>query len=180
MARAAASPIRAAVMFAAVATICVAVGMDILAGEHASHSLTVGLIAAVVAAIRLRLAGSCRGYFASLSGAIVAQPALHAASKLFPAEPDTVAGHAAESSVSVAHVLLAAVVVGVVTGAESLFLLLSAVHPLARLVCLIARPPAPRGPLVLRRRPGATAMVRRFVEADISLRGPPSDSLAAA
>ncbi|RZT85636.1 hypothetical protein EV383_2512 [Pseudonocardia sediminis] len=173
MARAAAAPIRAAVMFAAVATVCVAVGMDILAGEHASHTLTVGLIAGVVAVMRLRLAGSYQGYFASLSGAIVAQPALHAASKLFPPAPETVAGHAAESSVSLAHVLLAALVVAVITGAESLFLLLSSVRPIARLACLITRPAAPRGPIQPRRRPSATAIVRRFVEADVSLRGPP-------
>lgn len=180
MACAATSPVRSAVAIAAVVTVCVAVGMDVLAGEHPSHSATIGIIAAVVAAMRLRLAGNYSGYFSALSGALVAQPALHAATKLLPPSPPALAGHAAETSVSVGHVLLAALVVAAVTGAQGLVVLVAAVHPLARLVCLLVRPPAPSGLFTPLMRVDATPVVRRFVVADVSRRGPPRAALAAA
>lgn len=179
MSWAATSTARAAVRFAAIATVCVAVGMDLLAGEHPWHAATIGLIAVVVAALRVQLAGSYSGYFSALSGALVAQPALHAATKLLPPSPDTAAGHAAESSVSVAHILLAALIVAAVTGAQTLFALLAAAHPLARLVCLLARPPVPSGPAVPLRRADAVPVVRWFLVADVSRRGPPRGALAA-
>ena len=171
---------RAAMRFAALVTVAVAVGMDLLAGEHPLHTVTVGVIAAVVAGMRARCAGRGRGYYAVLSGAIVAQPALHATSKLLPATSDTPFGHLAESSVSLAHVLLAALVVAVVTGADRLFSVLAAVSPVARLLALLVRSPRPRARIVCPRRTVKVPLVRWLVVADVSLRGPPRGGLAAA
>lgn len=64
---------------AAVMTVVVAVAMDILADEHPTHTLVVALAAVSVAAVRIRLAGRFNAILSSMSGALVAQPALHAA-----------------------------------------------------------------------------------------------------
>ncbi|MGH3585149.1 MAG: hypothetical protein ACRDQ0_02405 [Pseudonocardia sp.] len=67
---------------AASATVIAAVSMDVLADEHPSHTAALGLVAVVVAALRLRLGGRHEGVFSAVSGALVAQPALHATSKI--------------------------------------------------------------------------------------------------
>jgi hypothetical protein len=67
---------------AATATVIAAVAMDVLADEHPSHTAALGLVAAVVAALRLRLVGRYEGVFSAVSGALVAQPALHWTSKI--------------------------------------------------------------------------------------------------
>jgi hypothetical protein len=59
-----------------------AVGLDVLADEHPTHTATLGLVALVVAALRLRLAGRYENVLAPVAGALVAQPALHATTKL--------------------------------------------------------------------------------------------------
>jgi len=67
---------------AATVTVIAAVAMDVLADEHPSHTAALGLVAVVVAALRLRLAGRYGRVFSAVSGALVAQPALHATSKI--------------------------------------------------------------------------------------------------
>lgn len=67
---------------AAAASVLAAVAMDILAGEHPSHTAAVAIVAVVVAVLRLTVAGRCAGVFSAVCGALVAQPALHAVSKL--------------------------------------------------------------------------------------------------
>lgn len=171
---------RVAVTVAAVVTVVAAVAMDVLAGEHPVHSATIGLIAVVVAAARVRSAGNHRSYFSSLSGAIVAQPAFHAATKAFPATPETLAGHAAESSVSVAHVLLAALVVAFVSGAEALVLLLNTVDSLAWLLWLLGWPRRRRTTSDAGSYTTAVPGVRRLIAAGVSLRGPPQGEVAIA
>jgi hypothetical protein len=164
---------RAAVAFAAVVTACLAIGMDLLAGEHPVHTATLGFVVAAVAAVRVRLAGRYSGCFSALGGAIVAQPALHAATKLLPAYPDAV-GHTIETSVSVVHVVLTAAVVAVVAGAQGLFLLLAAAYPIARVLLLLVRLPARPRPRPVVRQPAAPAGERLFLVADVSRRGPPA------
>ncbi|TQM09821.1 hypothetical protein [Pseudonocardia kunmingensis] len=67
---------------AAAGTVVAAVAMDLLADEHPSHTAAVGLVAVVVAVLRLTLADRYEGVFSAVSGALVAQPALHATSKI--------------------------------------------------------------------------------------------------
>jgi hypothetical protein len=71
-------PVPVPLAVAAVVTVLAAVLLDIKAAEHPTHTVIVGLAAAVVAVVRLRLAGRFDDVLAAISGAIVAQPALHA------------------------------------------------------------------------------------------------------
>jgi hypothetical protein len=78
---------------AATLTLVAAVAMDVLADEHPSHTAALGLVAAVVAALRLKLTGRYDGVFSAASGALVAQPALYATSKIGgPVGPDDHSG----------------------------------------------------------------------------------------
>lgn len=169
-------PLRAAVGFAAVVTVGAAVGMDLLAGERPLHTATLGLVALVIGLARIRLAGNYSGYFSAVSGAIVAQPALHAAMKLLSPVPDETAGlahHAAETSISFTHVLVAAVIVAAVTGAQQLFLLLAAAVPIGWLLLLV-RVPTPRTPPVPVASAAATPVKRWSLIRVTPLRGPPA------
>jgi hypothetical protein len=62
--------------------VAVAVALDVLADEHPTHTLSLGIVAAVVAVLRLHLAGRHENVLAPVAGALVAQPALHATTKL--------------------------------------------------------------------------------------------------
>lgn len=175
---------RSPTAFAAATTVSVAVGADIVAGGHPWHTMTLGIVASVMAVVRLRLAGRHGELFAATSAALVAQPVLHAATKLFPSTAEnfpTVPGHAAaEASVTVLHVLVAALIVTAVAGAEQLFLLVAAVAPLTRwLGILLYRPPRPRPTVALPPPPAAPAPRWSFV-AHIPSRGPPAALRAAA
>jgi hypothetical protein len=61
--------------------VAAAVALDVLADEHPTHTLSLGIVAAVVAVLRLHLAGH-ENVLAPVAGALVAQPALHATTKL--------------------------------------------------------------------------------------------------
>jgi hypothetical protein len=62
--------------------VAAAVALDVLAEEHPTHTLGLGIVAAVVAALRLYLAGRHETVLAPVAGALVAQPALHATTKI--------------------------------------------------------------------------------------------------
>jgi hypothetical protein len=62
--------------------VAAAVAFDVLADEHPTHTLSLGIVAAVVAVLRLHLAGRHENVLAPVAGALVAQPALHAITKL--------------------------------------------------------------------------------------------------
>lgn len=174
---------RPAAAFAASATVVVAVGADIVAGGHPWHTATLGAVASVIAVLRLRLAGRHNGMFAAISAALLAQPALHAAMKMLPAaagypvEP----GHTAtEASVTALHVLVAALIVTAVAGAEQLFMLVAALAPLIRwLGLMLWRPLRPRPPASPPPPPAVPAPRWSFV-AHIPRRGPPAVARAAA
>lgn len=121
---------RRATVFAASATVAVAVGADVVAGGHPWHTAALGAVAAVLAVLRVRIAEGHNGLFAAISAALLIQPVLHAATTLSPSSAETFTfgpGHAAtEASVTVLHVLVAALIVTAVAGSEQLFLLVVA------------------------------------------------------
>jgi hypothetical protein len=127
---------------AATATVVGAVAMDVLANEHPSHTAALGLVAVVVAALRLRLAGRYEGLFSAVSGALVAQPALHSTSKIggtvgWGDHPGgllhVVASDAPATAMQV--IVPALIVIAVAFFAQFLRLLIGALRRPLRLVC---------------------------------------------
>ncbi|MCF7552713.1 hypothetical protein [Pseudonocardia sp. WMMC193] len=157
---------RGAVAFGALVTVVAAIGMDLLAGEHPLHAATLGVVAAAVAAIRVRLAGRHSGVLALLSGALVAQPALHAATALLPADT-----HAAETSLSLLHVAVTAAIVAMVTGAQALFLVLAL--PFVWMVLLMPSGPVESCPQLPPTPHPRRLGVSRIHSAAVFRRGPP-------
>jgi hypothetical protein len=119
---------RLSVPFAAVLTVLVAVAMDVVAGEPLAHVATLGVISIVVGVVRMSLAGNYCGYFSLLSGAIVAQPALHAAMKLFPTGGDQLTF----ASSATVHAIFTAIVVAAVIGAQVFIQLVGRVNSFIR------------------------------------------------
>lgn len=135
------------------ATVTAAVAFDLLAGEHPTHTLGLVLVALAVAGMSRRLTGRHEGLLSAVSAAVVAQPALHAASKLLPPSP-----FVAEDGVL--HVLTAdgpttivqlavsvAVVFAVAVGGQLARLLLSALHRPVQLLMAGPQPPPLRASL---------------------------------
>ena len=58
---------------AATLMVIAAVAMDVLADEHPSHTAALGLVAAVVAALRLKLTGRYDGVFSRCGPYVAAQ-----------------------------------------------------------------------------------------------------------
>jgi hypothetical protein len=73
---------RVSLAFGASASVVAAVLLDVLAGEHPTHTLSLALVALVVAGVPLYMGGRHESVFAIVAAALVAQPALHATSKL--------------------------------------------------------------------------------------------------
>jgi hypothetical protein len=71
-----------ALVGAAVVTVVAAIGLDIAAGRGLRHVVLLGLVALVVAVVRVRLMGRHRGLVGVLSGAIVLQPAFAVVAQL--------------------------------------------------------------------------------------------------
>lgn len=115
------SPGRAALTGAAVVTVAVAVGCDVLTGERPHHTVGLAVVALVVGVLRRWAAGRDRGALTAVSGALVAQPALHLTTETFGTAGSTAVG---DLLVTVLHVVLAGTVVLAVTSAAYLFHLL--------------------------------------------------------
>jgi hypothetical protein len=164
-----------AVVFAAVLTGAVAVGADVVAGENPAHVAALGLVALVVGIARLRSQGARGGFYGALSGALVAQPALHAATVLLPAA--TALGPS--SPARVAAVLSAATAVLAVAGAERLFLLAAGAGAFGRWLVALFRAPAPRHPAPRRRSVYTAARTTLRPTAVAPRRGPPAIAAAA-
>ena len=142
------SPGRVALVGGAVITVGTAVGFDILAGERPLHTAGLALVAMVVGVLRLRMAGRDRGVWTVVSGAVVAQPALHAAGQLLHGATETAhAGEhplAADALTTLAHVAIAATVVLIAaTGAHLLQFLATQVRVLVRQVLARSTPTRP-------------------------------------
>lgn len=156
------------VYIAAVLTAAAAVVLDIVARQHFVHTATLAMVAVVVGVLRVRMAGGWHGAFAMVSGAVVAQPAVRAATILFPES-----GRLSHESLTLTHVVFAAVVVVAVTGAQALLTSLSAIRPIARLLAGLSRV-IDTPYLQLLRSPTEFAPVTRDpFAAAVSRRGPP-------
>lgn len=114
---------RMIVAAASVLTVLSVLSLDIAAGTGPTHTAGLAALAVLVSAVRIALVGRHRGLFATLSAALVAQPAVHAlgeglhpaAAHAHSATPDL--DHAVAGSATTAmHLLLAGlVIVGVGT-----------------------------------------------------------------
>lgn len=79
-----APPKRVVLAFGAFLTVVAAAAFDLFAGEAPVHAATLGVIAALAAALRVRLAGPRCSLAQFVCGCIVSQPVLHYAAKLLP------------------------------------------------------------------------------------------------
>ena len=157
-----------------------AVAFDVLADEHPTHTVSLGIVAAVVAVLRLHLAGRHENVLAPVAGALVAQPALHATTKL-GAGHDAVGGHgvlhvvAADGpGTSMQIAVSAVVVIAVAAGARFAELL---VRVLARPVRLltVGPPVAPSAGAVAVRSERRGSMLRWCGwTLEAARRGPPA------
>jgi hypothetical protein len=166
-------------------TVVAAITFDVLAGEHPTHTVALALVALAVAGLRLRLGGRREGLVSVVSGAVVAQPVLHAVTKL-----DTSATH--HASGGLLHMLLtdgpgaamqlvvsAAIVIAVATSGRVAQLLLTALRRPVRLLLVSGPPPAARVLGSARRCTRRLGSMLRWCGWSIqaALRGPPHLSL---
>ena len=139
---------RLPLVIGAIVTFVAAITFDVLAGEHPTHTVGLALVALAVAGLRLRLGGRREGLVSVVSGAVVAQPVLHATAKL-----DRGVTH--HASGGLLHMLLtdgpgaaiqlavsAAIVIAVATSGRITQLLLTALRRPVRLL-LVSGPSAP-------------------------------------
>ena len=160
--------------------VAAAVALDVLADEHPTHTISLGVVAAVVAALRLHLAGRHENILAPVAGALVAQPALHATTKLG-------GNHEAVGGEGLVHVVTAdgpgtgmqiavsALIVVAVTASARFIELLA--HVLSRPVrLLMAGPPVARSVSAVAVRSGRRGSMLRWCGWTIraARRGPPS------
>jgi hypothetical protein len=171
------SPRLPAAVAAGAATLAtvVAVGSDVVAGGQPLHTTSVGLVGVVVALLRIRLAGRHRGLFATVTASFLAQPVLHAATKLLDSPmPAGSAGHTIhETSVSVLPVVIAAAIVVAVACAEHLMhtaFVRRVVHRWLRLLDVSFRRRIAGAPIVAAR---ATPARRWTPVGHFQRRGPP-------
>lgn len=173
---------RAAAAFGAATTALVAVGADVLGGGRPEHTVTLAVVAAAVMVVRLGMVGRNGGLFRAVSAALVAQPALHAATKLLPAatEPASAGVHtAADASATVLHVLVAFFIVTSVAAAEHVFLLLVALGGFARWLVLLPRAMRPGWPAILLPAPSGAVDCRWSAATPVAERAPPGGVRAA-
>lgn len=128
---------RRSLLIASVLTVLGAVVSDVATGDRPVHTVLLVLVAVLVGGVRVHMAGRHAGLFAAISGAVVAQPLVHAASKGL--HPLTASGHVAGGAgpgsyahlaatdvlTGLIHVLVAVAVVVMVTSCERLLNLLT-------------------------------------------------------
>jgi hypothetical protein len=113
---------------AAAMTVCAAVGLDVAAAERPLHVLSLAVVASVVAAIRISLAGRHSGLLFVVNAAVVAQPAFHAVAKQMPAhlgpgDLGAVHGVPSDMLITAMHAALAALIACAVVSFERPLLL---------------------------------------------------------
>lgn len=170
----------------AVVTFVAAIAFDVLAGEHPTHTLALALVALAVAALRLWLGGRRDGLLSVVSGAVVAQPALHAMGKL---GGSTTTHHvsggllhmvAADGPGALMQIAAtAAVVVAVATSGRITQLLLTALRRPMRLLLVSGPPPPAPVRVATRRRARRHGSMLRWCgwSLQAARRGPPLPSL---
>jgi hypothetical protein len=172
----------AAAGFAAGVTAAIAVLAHMVAGEDPARFAALAVVVVLIAVLRLGSAGRQGIIFSCLSGALVAQPTLHAVARLLPTaeQAGTDLGHAAtDVSISGVHLLLAALLVTAVVGAEQAFLLLAALQPFARWLRLLTSPIDPPSPVRLGTTCPKGLALCSSPAPQVLRRGPPSLSRAA-
>ena len=177
---------RLPLVLGAIVTFVAAITFDVLGGEHPTHTVALALVALAVAGLRLRLGGRREGLVSVVSGAVVAQPVLHATTKL-----DTSATH--HMSGGLLHALLTdgpgaamqlvvsvAVVIAVATSGRIAQLLLTALRRPVRLLLVCGPPPPARVPAPARRCTRRHGSMLRWCGWSIQAarRGPPLLALA--
>lgn len=176
---------RPVVAATALAATAVAVGSDVVAGEHPEHSLTLAAVGVLVMVLRLRLAGRHRGLFAALTAAFLAQPVLHATMTVLPVTAEhghdavgTSAHLVSAASVTGLHLVVAATIVAAVASAEHLFVAVVVRAPLGRwLRCFDVVPPPPPS-WVAAPTQSASRTYRWAHVAHVPRRGPPAAATA--
>lgn len=161
-----ATPSTRAAAFAVVTTVVVAVAAGALSGSHPLHSATLGVAAVAVGLMRLAQPGRHRGYFAAASAMLVSRPVVHATMTVLP----DATGHSGDHAILPLQVTLAVLVIAVVAGAETLYLLAGTLWRALRLprrtLPVAARPPSSLVDVLASAVPGpGTGQFRR--------RGPP-------
>ena len=169
-------------MAAAVLTIIVTVVADLLAGEAQWHVVTVGAVAALVAALRIRMAGACRRLHQLVSGVIVAQPAVHAAAKLVPHGQigQDLIDQLVHGDVFVTgtQLIVASTFVAMVSFSEHIVRAVVGVVGVAWIWIAVSEPPT-KAKFRVRRAPAHAQMTSRYRPGMIPRRGPPRRSLTA-
>lgn len=166
----------AAAAGAAVLAGAVAVAADVAAGGQTTHTAALGLLALVLGVQRVRSTEQGRGANTAATVALLSQPVLHASSTLVPGAPHgSGTAHAPhvlmDTPLTLGQLLVAAVIVMAVTGAE----------PLLRR-CLDRHPRSVARPFFRRSRdevlPPSPAQdhrrVRRAIGQRLRLRAPPT------
>lgn len=168
---------------AAVLTVVVAVFSDLAAGEAPLHVATLGVVTALVAALRLRLAGRHRGLLQFVSGTIVAQPAVHTAAKLVPHGPmEHGLGHQlihADVLATATQMVVALLIVAAVSFAEQIVTAVAGVVRVVRIRIWIHVPKTRARTSRVRRAPARERLTSRYRPGAIPRRGPPHRLLPA-
>ncbi|OZM76427.1 hypothetical protein [Pseudonocardia sp. MH-G8] len=172
-------------MVGATVTFVAAVLFDVLAGEHPTHTVALALVALAVAGLRLRLGGRREGLLSVVSGAVVAQPALHATAKLDLDATHHVSGGLLHMVVAdgpgaaMQPAVSAAVVIAVATSGRIAQLLLTALRRPGLLLVSGSPPPAlVRSPARSCARPQGSMLHWCGWSIQAARRGPPRRSLA--
>jgi hypothetical protein len=172
------------VRIAVVASVLATVASDIAAGAAAGHVLTLGLVAAAVAVIRVRAVGHLGGLWRWVSAGLIAQPLLHDATDLVAdAMRSTDSGHFGPAT-TVLSALVQTVVAGAVVAAVSLVERALALALAEVAACHLvlgmapfdgARPPA--GGVHVPPRDERRFLLGRMGASPIARRGPPAAAL---
>lgn len=159
------------------AAVLLAAASDLAVGGVPVHIATLGVVIAMVSAVRLHLAGSRRGLLSVVSGCVVAQPALRICGETVPhslAGPGIgwQIGHV-DLVVTVIQLTVALAIVTTVSFTEQI---VAGVSGIVRVDRLRIRPPAPQTRVSLsrvRRAPAPGRLTSRYCPGVIARRGPP-------
>lgn len=164
-------------------TVAATMATDAAAGESAWHVATLGLIALIVAVVRVWMAGRDRGLLPLVSACIVAQPAVHAAAKLIPHGPleHAVAGGIGyiDVAVTLIQIVLAIAIVAVVSFAEQIVAVLIAAFGRGWSRVLGYSPHRTPNRSRVRRAPRSGQLSSQYRPGVVPTRGPPSRLAAA-
>lgn len=147
------------------------------------HTALLAVIAVLVAFLRIRLAGRYQGVFAVMAGAVVAQPAVHAGSKVLHLFSSSDGHHhdavGSDVTTGLVHLLLALALVVVVSTIEQVLQLVA--RTLHQLVRWLRAPVIVVGGFVAAVASAPIfAPVHRLWARHIGRRGPPAGWFAAA